>query len=963
MMSAPSISALTAGISFSACTQARTKKPMKPSFVPCFFSNRSRYCERSAMTWPMSTSLKVVSMAAVFCASLSRRAMVWRSRVIFTRSSRAASSAGDGARTCTAAAGCATGVGCAAARSIAASMSPLVTLPSFPVPDTAAASMPVSAAILRTDGASGLSAAGAAAGAGFGGAGGGADCAAGCGAAFAGAAPAPSLIWPSTAPTATVSPSLAAISLSTPAAGAGTSIVTLSVSSSTSGSSTATASPGFLNHLPMVASVTDSPSVGTRISAIFNSLFAGPLVHRRQTTDDRGRKEKIFICYLSSVLRRPLSQRVFQKLLELRLMQRHLPDRGRGRRRPPGVTRAAMFGADLVEHPFEEDIDEHPAAHVARLFLAPHDLGLLEARQLQHQRLGGERIELLDAQQIDVVDAALLALLVEIVIDLAGTDDDAAHVVVGGELDLLVRQHLGVVPQQPVERGVRPHLIEPRHRALVAQQRLGRHQDQRLAEVAIELAAQDVKVVRRRRAVGDLHVVLGAHLQEALEPRRGMLRPLPFIAVRQEAHEPRHAQPFAFARRDELVEHHLGAVGEIAELRLPQSERIGLGERIAVLEAEHGFFREHGIDHLVAPLAVAEMIERRVAVLVLLVDQHRMALRERAAFGILAGQPHPVTLLQQRAEGECFAGRPVDIAAGLDRLAAAVEEAIERAMQMKALRPRRDLVADLLEFSDLDAGMAAARIVGLARPLESGPAAVEPIGLVGAVALRGFELDVEAGAPVRLHLLDFAGGDDAFADQLVAVDLQGRGMRGDRLVHQRLGELRLVALVVAVAAIAEHVDHNGLLELLPELGRDLGSEDDGFRIVAIDVENRRLDHFSDVGRVRRRARITRIGGEADLVVEDEMHRSAGAVAAQAGETQAFRHHTLPGERRIAVDQERHHHGAIFRCGSELILLGAHLAEHDGIDDFQMRRIGGERQMHLVGVELAIRRGAELIFNV
>ena len=28
-----------------------------------------------------------------------------------------------------------------------------------------------------------------------------------------------------------------------------------------------------------------------------------------------------------------------------------------------------------------------------------------------HQRLGGERIELLDAQQIDVVEAALLALL------------------------------------------------------------------------------------------------------------------------------------------------------------------------------------------------------------------------------------------------------------------------------------------------------------------------------------------------------------------------------------------------------------------------------------------------------------------------------------------------------------------------------------------------------------------------
>ena len=155
-------------------------------------------------------------------------------------------------------------------------MSPLVTRPSLPVPGTVAASMPVSAASLRTDGASGVSAAGFAAAAGA------ARLGRGCGCRRlrrpalarpwrAAAAPAPSLIWPSSAPTATVSPSLAAMSPSTPAAGAGTSIVTLSVSSSTSGSSTATASPGFLNHLPMVASVTDSPSVGTRISAMASS--------------------------------------------------------------------------------------------------------------------------------------------------------------------------------------------------------------------------------------------------------------------------------------------------------------------------------------------------------------------------------------------------------------------------------------------------------------------------------------------------------------------------------------------------------------------------------------------------------------------------------------------------------------------------------------------------------------------
>src|SRR5436853_1960295 len=152
-------------------------------------------------------------------------------------------------------------------------MSPLVTRPSLPEPGTVAASMPLSAEILRTDGASGASAGGAfgaaAAGAGAAeGGGGGAAALAGAAAGLAAAPAAPSLICPSKAPTATVSPSLATISPSVPADGAGTSIVTLSVSSSTNGSSTATASPAFLNQRPIVASVTDSPSVGTRISVM-----------------------------------------------------------------------------------------------------------------------------------------------------------------------------------------------------------------------------------------------------------------------------------------------------------------------------------------------------------------------------------------------------------------------------------------------------------------------------------------------------------------------------------------------------------------------------------------------------------------------------------------------------------------------------------------------------------------------
>ena len=67
----------------------------------------------------------------------------------------------------------------------------------------------------------------------------------------------------------TTVPSWAMISPIIPATGLGTSTVTLSVSSSQSISSIFMLSPGCLNHVATVASVTLSPRVGTRTSVIF----------------------------------------------------------------------------------------------------------------------------------------------------------------------------------------------------------------------------------------------------------------------------------------------------------------------------------------------------------------------------------------------------------------------------------------------------------------------------------------------------------------------------------------------------------------------------------------------------------------------------------------------------------------------------------------------------------------------
>src|SRR5258708_22235805 len=95
-----------------------------------------------------------------------------------------------------------------------------------------------------------------------------------------------------------------------------------------------------------------------------------------------------------------------------------------------------------------------------------------------------------------------------------------------------------------------------------------------------------MEVLRRRRGDGDADVAVGAQLQEALEPRTGMLRPLALVAVRQQQRQPRARAPLRLARGDELVDDDLRAVDEVAELRLPEHQRVRRGGAVAVLETD-----------------------------------------------------------------------------------------------------------------------------------------------------------------------------------------------------------------------------------------------------------------------------------------------------------------------------------------------------------------------------------------
>ena len=126
-----------------------------------------------------------------------------------------------------------------------------------------------------------------------------------------------------------------------------------------------------------------------------------------------------------------------------------------------------------------------------------------------------------------------------------------------------------------------------------------------------------------------------------------------------------------------------------------------------------------------------DVLQRRVAALGLLVDQHGVALREGAALAVLARQAHREAFVEQRAEGQVLGHRPVDALRRVSTISR--RRSSSRWMVLWALKSVRDggdAPADLLQRLDGNAGLAAARVV--VGEADAGPAAVEPVGLVRA---------------------------------------------------------------------------------------------------------------------------------------------------------------------------------------------------------------------------------------
>jgi hypothetical protein len=253
-------------------------------------------------------------------------------------------------------------------------------------------------------------------------------------------------------------------------------------------------------------------------------------------------------------------------------------------------------------------------------------------------------------------------------------------------------------------------------------------------------------------------------------------------------------------------------------------------------------------------------------------------------------------------------------------------------------------------------------------------------GMVPARAPIGRPVDLAGGADTRLgmgrydqalvqrsaipvlQLPYLLGIDQTLFLQTFHIPLAQGGMFANGAIHERLGNGGFVGLVVTLAPVAHHVDDHVLAEGHAEIQRQSRHEHHRLGIVAVHVEDGRLHHLGHVRAIEGGAGIHRIAGrEADLVVDDDMHRAAGAVAPGLGHAEIFHHHALAGEGRVTMQQDRDHAVAATVAGT--LLAGAHRALHHRPDDLQVGRIEGQGQVHGAAGRSGVGGKTHVVFHV
>ena len=101
--------------------------------------------------------------------------------------------------------------------------------------------------------------------------------------------------------------------------------------------------------------------------------------------------------------------------------------------------------------------------------------------------------------------------------------------------------------------------------------------------------------------------------------------------------------------------------------------------------------------------------------------------------------------------------------------------------------------------------------------------------------------------------------------------------------------------------------------------------------------------------------------ETYLVIDDDVDRTAGAVATKRREGEGLTYDALAGKGGVTMKKDAQNLAPVDIV--PLLLLGANTTDNDRIDDLQMRRIRREAEMHRLAIELSVRGRAHVIFHI
>ncbi len=316
---------------------------------------------------------------------------------------------------------------------------------------------------------------------------------------------------------------------------------------------------------------------------------------------------------------------------------------------------------------------------------------------------------------------------------------------------------------------------------------------------------------------------------------------------------------------------------------------------------------------------------------------------ERAALDVLARQPDRRAVFEDGRERQLLGRRPVDRAfgGGGEHLPAPLAAAIELPVHREALGHGQEALVQRLQAAERDGRL---RLSGRSRRGNLGRRLDEALLGIERVVHALHAVEPEVRERLRAPALD-----DAARFERPRPEIAHGRVLADLAIQHRLRERRLVALVVAVAPVADEIDQHVAAELHAVRERQPRGRHTRLRIVGVHVHDRNLEAAREAARVERAGRVRRIGREPDLIVRDDVDRAAGRVAVEPVKIQRLGHDALAGERRVAVDEDRQHRIRIEGRRPGLGRIGARRARHaleHGIDRLEMARVRRHRNHEL-----------------